>query len=128
MKIVDEQYERIVTERELEVPTNWAMFKSEGNGRITGYARTALRKAEKANGDLAKVEKAVLDFYLSWLRLGRDPQGRFGEALDTAVRECVRWFGQNLLRAGLGFDRFEASDQEEAIYEKAMIKDAERGR
>lgn len=107
--------------REVTSPTEWGMFTGEGNRRITGYARSALRRLtilQDETGPAARRrrENAIKTFYKKWQRLAFSD--KHGEAGDTAVREVVRGFGEDLVKATI--DSWDSYSTEERLYEEAI--------
>ena len=96
------QTRTVTTRREpLTVPTRWSMYTSEGNRRITRMATTLLRKVEKmvaeGKASRANVNRALVAFIASWERM------TMSGASDTAVRECVGGFHDDILKAVFGY-------------------------
>jgi len=77
-----------VTE-ELEVPTDWSMFTSAGNKRITTLATKFVQDMEKEDSYI-KLCSIACKFLAKYRDMDRFES--YEEAGDTAVRECVGYF------------------------------------
>ena len=83
----------------LNVPTRWGMFTSKGNKRLTQIAQKAYNKLEAlVNSDHgvrgSDVREVLLQYLVAWVKLWDTKT--YGEAADTAVRECVGDFHDTL--------------------------------
>lgn len=95
--------DRVTTTREqvpLTVPRDWAMYTAAGNRALANKAATLLRKVEKlvAEGRAThdRVCAALIAYIGSWERT------KHSEAGDTAVRECVAAFHDDVYAAVFG--------------------------
>jgi len=90
-----------VVEKPITVPDDWAMFTPAGNRRITTLARRLYDAID--NPELTKGQKvdALFRFHREWCKM--DSHKTYGEAGDTAVRECVGAFHDEMAEA-IGFD------------------------
>jgi len=98
-------FEKKVEDKVVRVPTEWGMFNSRGNKRITQLAQRAHDKMEKLQGGdrywtPREVRKVLVSYLVSWLRLGYTKT--YSEAGDTAVRESVGSFHDVLWEAMVG--------------------------
>lgn len=88
-------------EVELQVPTQWGMFKPQGNRRLTQLAQKAYDAIEGLAKDGPMLGSAVrvvlLQYLVSWVKLWRTKT--YGEASDTDVREQVGDFHDTLWAA-----------------------------
>jgi hypothetical protein len=101
----DGGWRRETTERvPLTVPTEWAMFSSAGNRSLTKKAEILLRKVEglveARKATRKNVNAALVAFVAGWERMSYSKG--FGEAGDTAVRECVGDFHDRVYDAVFG--------------------------
>jgi hypothetical protein len=97
----------VTKDRELTVPTRWSMFTRKGNKRIQAIAQRAYDEVKAASdaGDRRKVDRALVKFVAAWERLSYTKT--YGEAGDTAVRECIGDFHDKLAVASGYYDRFD---------------------
>jgi hypothetical protein len=86
-------YSRNEREVEVVVPKRFGMFTAEGNRRLHNYAKTFMRHVEEGKN----ARRAALTYLKKWYRLQHHPD--FREAADTAVREIVRGFAEEVLTA-----------------------------
>lgn len=91
-------------------PVHFGMFSSEGNRRLRNYADTLMRNVEAGK----PADNEVLKYLKKYHRLCAHP--KFGEADDTMVREIVRGFAEEILRAS-GYTN--ALEKEIELNEKA---------
>lgn len=86
------------TPNPVRVPRNWEMYTAAGNRALTKMAETAVKKLEKLKAEQKlnrfEVERVLVAYLASWIRAGY--RESTGEALDTAVRECVGAFHDRL--------------------------------
>jgi len=79
---------------------NWGMFTIAGEKSITNKSLVLIKKLEKAK-NLSQKINALTAYLRSYRRMGRTKT--MGEASDTAVRESVWWFFENISEAvGIG--------------------------
>lgn len=103
-------------QRDVKVPWYWEMFSSEGNRRITGYAETFVKQANETE-NIVSLLQCVKRFFKKYHRLTRT-EG-FLEASDTAVREQVRLFVQDVMDACTPGYHILMADLEELLYYEA---------
>lgn len=104
-RVIRETRERVT--REVFAPADWAMYTAAGNRSLRQKAERLLAKVEKIWASdasfparQAKVKAALVSFLASWERMGRSDS--YAEAGDTAVRECVGSFHDQIVRATYG--------------------------
>lgn len=91
----------------LAPPKRWGMFSARGNKALTTKAETCLAKINKlvdSDDDLTqtKVRAILVTFVASWLRMAESAS--YEEAGDTAVREAVAGFHDDIWTAVFGRD------------------------
>jgi hypothetical protein len=84
---------------EFTAPRYWSCFTSATNTSLRKKAETCIRKIEKANGDRFKVKRAVFIFLKGWAKMCNSDRHSDAGVSDTAVREVVRGFAEDALRA-----------------------------
>lgn len=98
----------VTEERTLEPYGEWGMFTPKGNKRLDTLASRAIDKvvALKESKQLTrlKVFDILLSFVMAWEDMPRFKS--YGEASDTAVRECVGSFCDELAIATGCWDRW----------------------
>lgn len=97
----------------LTAPREWGMFSAAGNRSITKKAERLLAKVEKllneGRATRRAVRAALVTFVGSWERMGDSKS--YGEAGDTAVRECVGSFHDDVWAACFGHCGYEVWDE-----------------
>jgi len=102
----EERPNRGLGDAEIRVPTNWAMYTSAGNQRMTKFGEKYLGKLNlirRSFHDLTRTQytqqvRALLTQYVrEWRRIAETRQ--CSEANDTAVREVVAEFYERLRHA-----------------------------
>jgi hypothetical protein len=93
-------------QEELQIPTSWAMFTSAGNRSITNKAKVLVRKLKRLDEGYSwetrkKKLNAFAAFFRSCRRMGDTKS--YGEATDTAVRECIWCFAEKAAKC-VGID------------------------
>lgn len=101
---------------EYDVSKHWAMFTSEGNRRIRGYAQTLVRQINQGRD----ADDAARSFITKWVRLSYNK--KFGEASDTAVREAVLGFAEYVLNLSTGRPPIYHDTPIDEIYDEVMTK------
>ena len=91
-------YTEKVTE-EFKAPRHWACFTSETNASLRKKAETCIKRIESADGNRIKVKKAVFNFLKGWMKMCNSNRHIEAGVSDTAVREVVRGFAEDALRA-----------------------------
>lgn len=94
MKMKVTKTERTEKEVELKPPKSFGMYTSAGDRKLHGYAQTLLNDIEKRGKD---PEHAVYLYLKKYYRACKAPNS--SEASDTMVREIVRGFAEDVLRA-----------------------------
>jgi hypothetical protein len=79
----------------IEVHNDWACFTSASNTSIRKKAETVIRKVEKSP---INAPTAIKAFYRGWFKMCDNPRHIDAGVSDTAVRECVRDFGDRVLQ------------------------------
>lgn len=108
--VLSETRERVT--RELRAPRHWSCFTSKGNGALRRKAERLIAKIEGIMEDgsipwhkrSAKAKAALVSFLASWIRMW-DSKTYGDEGIsDTAVREVVGSFHDEVLKAISGSD------------------------
>lgn len=73
--------------RYFSVPTDWEMFTSAGNRSLTKKAEGFIKRLAEG-----KPRRAFEMFFRGYAKMG--DSASYGEAMDTAVRECVYCFAK----------------------------------
>ena len=77
-------------EEEVTIPDHWGMFTSKGNKRITTLATRLYNAIDNPDLSIGKKVDALHKFHADWEKMSQYES--YGEASDTAVRECVGAF------------------------------------
>ena len=122
-------WERRTTKRvPIEADEHWSMFTTAGNKSLQKKAQRCLDRVEKLVEDgkatRRNVRAALVTFVAGWERMSYSKT--MGEACDTAVRECVAGFVDEIWEAVFGESNWDLWD--EISYEAYKRVSAERVR
>jgi hypothetical protein len=116
----------VIEEVPLKVPEYWEMFTKAGNRRITKIAQKALDKlgsllpGRSDFGYRTRVEAVLFQFLVEYDRLSFTKA--YGEAGDTAVRESVGNFFEQLAESSRAFGDFSLYALWSQTYDAACLK------
>lgn len=122
-------WERRTTKRvDIEADDSWGMYTKAGNKSLQKKAQRCLDRVEKLVEDgkatRRSVRAALVTFVAGWERMSCSKT--MGEAGDTAVRECVAGFVDEIWEATFGESNWDLWD--EVSYEAYKRVRAERAR
>lgn len=115
----------VTVEKELVAPRRWSMFTAAGNAALTKKAEACLTRVEKlvekAGGYPSRkdVRAALVAFVTAWLKMANGV--KYAEAGDTAVREVVAGFHDDVWLAAIGDDgTWSDPDDEEVDFDDEL--------
>lgn len=116
---------QVTEEKTLRIPTEWGMFSSQGNKRITQIAQEASDRIEKLCAEAKygcpskkDVRQELVRMLTKWVRMWDTKT--YPESSDSAVRDGIGWFTDKLAVASGAFSKFDTSSLWYEVYDEAQ--------